>query len=134
MRKTGIVLAGLAAAGLGVGIGVLTETTDAEGSAVDFSSAGYFKSEDRDRVRAFHSSQPVSETEALQLFERQTITTGRVTRFVIYVGADNPAPEDDLTLAGSLQNALAITVSPPHDDWSWMYMVNPAGEATLKRP
>ena len=94
---------------------------------------GYFKSDERDRIMAFHSDQPLSEVEARALFEQQTKTQGRAFRAVAYSGKDNPGPADALTLAGSFQRALEVTVTPPHDDWDWMYIVNPAGNVTLKR-
>ncbi|HCO91079.1 MAG TPA: hypothetical protein DIT40_08915 [Alphaproteobacteria bacterium] len=93
---------------------------------------GYFKSPDRDRVMAYYRTDPLTRSEAESLFEEVPETAGRVTRVVIYSGADNPAPASGLTLAENLLAAMQMVSMPPHDDWDWLLMINPAGERTIK--
>lgn len=93
---------------------------------------GYFKSDQNDRVIAYVSERPLTESEARDVFDFVPITTGRLTRALIYTSDALPAPGDELTLAGSLQEALVVTATPPHDDWSWAFHMSPEGEISFE--
>lgn len=104
---------------------------DSERGGAEASQTGYFKSDARDRVLAYQSIEPLTETAVREIVDRQTLTAGRVARFVFYSGQVS-GPKDALTLAPSLQDALELTVTPPFDAWDWLVMINPAGEVTLR--
>lgn len=93
-------------------------------------AAGYFKSDSRDRVRAFESGRKLTGEEARAFFDRVTVTEGTVTRLVIY-SAGATVPYDALTFAPSLRHALELTVIPPFDGWDWRMQINPAGQRSV---
>lgn len=122
-----ILLIVVVGAALGVGFGV---ATDGPGEP-EVVRAGYYMSEDRHRIITFHTAGPLTEEQAIEVFESVTHTQGRMTRALIYEGADNTPPDADLTLAKSIQEAMALTANPPHDDWAWRMQINPAGLKTI---
>lgn len=101
--------------------------------AVRVEQTGYFKDERNHRVQAYHSPARLTEAQATEVFEDAPRTAGRILQVVIYSGPDNPAPADAVTLAPGLRHALEVISTPPHDDWDWRFIVNPAGEISVKR-
>ncbi len=92
----------------------------------------YFKSDERDRVIAYHSQEKLTEAEARDISDGQTFTAGRLGRIAFYSGGDNPSPADAVTLARDLQAALIAIANPPHDDWDWLFMSHPSGKAEMR--
>lgn len=111
-------------------LAILAPTSD-EDPAQEIRQIGYFKDDDRNRVLAYHVDERPPEEVVFELFDRVPWTEGHLTRALIYVGADNPAPADGLTLARDLKSALVLTANPPFDDWAWVLHINPKGEKTV---
>ncbi|WP_273281044.1 hypothetical protein [Pseudooceanicola atlanticus] len=103
-----------------------------EDGAAPFQEVGYFKSDEGDRVFAYQTAEPVDRGGAERILDGAMNTPGRATRAAIYSGVDNPGPGEELTLAENLEEALIIISTPPHDDWDWLLVVNPAGERSIR--
>lgn len=116
--------------GLALGVALIW-LTGSKDTAAPIDRAGYFKSEDNDRVQAFCASGPVDRAAADRAFSQVSHTDGRITLAVIYDCEAVAAPQDRLTLAGDLQAALALVASPPFDAWQWRLQINPAGQRTV---
>lgn len=90
---------------------------------------GYFKSDARDRVIAYHSEAALGEADARAILDAAPATAGRVTAILIYEGRAS-GPGDRLTTSADLTAALRLVGSPPYDNWTWRLRINPAGQRT----
>jgi hypothetical protein len=93
--------------------------------------AGYFKSADNDRVQAFCVQGPLSASDADAVFARVSHTPGKVTLAVIYECSGSTGPQDRLTQAADLAEAMAVVSSGVFSEWDWRLQVNPAGQRRI---
>lgn len=131
MRILKVLAVAAAGIGLGVGAAIFTETEPANAVADDVTSRGYFKSVENDRVRAFHSPHELTLEQAETVLRAQTVTPGRAALMVIYEGPNVSVPDDQVTRAGGLQQAMAAVANPPFDQWTWRMRVNAAGNVII---
>jgi hypothetical protein len=94
-------------------------------------SGGYFKSDDRNRIKAVRADAS-DRTEAEAILERHDFwTEGRITAAYLFP-SDAAMPGDELTQAGTFGDAVALFASPPFDEWSWRLWINPRGEREIE--